>query len=70
MKLQANKELRDKRIAVCGKCEMSEYSKNIGLTCGKFLKPTYDKQGNKLTCGCKLSWKTAVFSQSCPQKKW
>ena len=23
-----------------------------------------------LTCGCKLSWKTTLFSQSCPQKKW
>ena len=70
MKLQANKELRDKRIAVCGKCEMSEYSKNIGLTCGKFLKPTYDKQGNKLTCGCILRAKTLLPRERCPQNKW
>ena len=70
MKLQANKELKDKRIEICSKCSLSEYSAKIGVTCGRFLRPTYDDKGEKLTCGCKLSWKTSLFSQKCPQKKW
>ena len=70
MKLKANKELKEKRLNICKNCSYSETNKTVGLTCGKFLYPTYDNQGNPLTCGCKLSWKTSLFSQSCPQKKW
>jgi hypothetical protein len=34
------------------------------------LKPEYDRQGRKLTCGCILRAKTLMINQHCPQNKW
>ena len=65
MQIKVSKETQEKRLSVCRSCVSSR--KNVfGLTCGIFLR------GNVIpnTCGCKLSWKTALKGQECPQKKW
>ena len=35
------------------------------MTCGPFARPV-----KNVSCGCKLTWKTALKGQECPQKKW
>jgi len=57
------------RISICRRCRFSK--KNfVGLTCGTLLRPTYDKYGNELTCGCQLDIKIYIKREFCPQEKW
>jgi len=70
MLLKATKEKQEQRIKICEECPHSKKSKITGLTCGDFMQPTYDENGNVFTCGCNLKAKVVFFSQQCPQKKW
>tara|TARA_R100001015_G_C4607068_1_gene162166 strand:+ start:901 stop:1143 length:243 start_codon:yes stop_codon:yes gene_type:complete len=58
------------RIFICKHCEYSKENSVTGLTCGTILKPTWDDDGNQLTCGCILKLKTKLRKQRCPQGKW
>jgi len=42
-----------------------EYTFAVGMTCGKFMSPV-----KGVSCGCKLSWKSSLPNQKCPQNKW
>lgn len=64
----ASKEKRAKRMLICLGCPSSRRSYGAGLTCGKFM--AGDMKADPPTCGCKLSWKTSLEEQKCPQGKW
>lgn len=65
MSFKVDKEEYNKRLKVCSSCPASKITFGVGLTCGDFLKPV-----RGYSCGCKLSWKASISSQSCPQEKW
>ena len=56
---------KQRRLEVCKACSQSQHTFAVGLTCGPFARPV-----KSVSCGCKLTWKTALAGQECPQKKW
>tara|TARA_R110000782_G_scaffold221391_3_gene308589 strand:+ start:347 stop:556 length:210 start_codon:yes stop_codon:yes gene_type:complete len=62
--------LSQQRLQVCRSCPFMRNTPAVGPTCGTLLKPEYDMQGRKLTCGCILRAKTLMPNQHCPQNKW
>ncbi len=67
MSFKVDKEEYKRRLEICksNECGVSKITYGVGMTCGDFLKP---KKG--FSCGCKLTWKASLSSQSCPQDKW
>jgi len=57
---------KQERLKICKSCPSVKTTFGVGLTCGTFGVPS---KKNK-TCGCKLSWKTGMKNQKCPQGKW
>ncbi len=53
------------RLKICKACPQGVYTFGVGLTCGKFVRPI-----EGVSCGCKLTWKTGLKNQECPQKRW
>jgi len=53
------------RLKICKACPQGVYTYGVGLTCGKFVRPI-----EGVSCGCKLTWKTALKNQECPQGRW
>lgn len=62
---KADKELAQKRIAICEKCQ---YFKPRTRTCGTAI--IGDKVGDKKTCGCFMDAKTKLSFSRCPFDKW
>ncbi len=56
---------KQRRLEVCKACSQSQHTFAVGLTCGPFARPV-----KNVSCGCKLTWKTSLAGQECPQKKW
>lgn len=65
-----NQSLSQQRLSICRECPFSRNTSAVGLTCGTLLRPEYDINGRKLTCGCVLIAKTLLPNESCPQNKW
>jgi hypothetical protein len=65
---QVSLEEYERRIKICFICPNVRNTKTIGLTCGVFMRPDLIEN----SCGCKLSWKAKLESQTgnCPLKKW
>ena len=59
------KSFKQRRLNVCKACTQSQHTFAVGLTCGPFARPV-----KNVSCGCKLTWKTALAGQECPQKRW
>lgn len=56
---------KQRRLEICKACSQSQHTFAVGLTCGPFARPV-----KNVSCGCKLTWKTSLAGQECPQKKW
>jgi hypothetical protein len=61
----STESFKQRRLNVCKACSQSQHTFGVGLTCGPFARPV-----KNVSCGCKLTWKTALKGQECPQKKW
>jgi hypothetical protein len=61
----STESFKQQRLNVCKACPQSQHTFGVGLTCGKFMTPV-----KNVSCGCKLTWKTALKGQECPQKRW
>jgi hypothetical protein len=59
------KSFKLQRLEICKACPQSIYTFGVGLTCGKFVRPV-----DGVSCGCKLTWKTGLKNQECPQGRW
>tara|TARA_R110002012_G_C11676454_1_gene613791 strand:- start:1827 stop:2231 length:405 start_codon:yes stop_codon:yes gene_type:complete len=65
MNLLSTKDLAEKRINICLKCEHFNHS---ARTCGTPI--VGNKVGNKRTCGCFMDAKTKLAFSSCPLGFW
>jgi len=63
--METAENFKQGRLKVCKECSQSKYTFGVGLTCGAFMQPI-----EGVSCGCKLTWKTSLKNQECPQKKW
>jgi hypothetical protein len=63
--METEQNFKQERLDICKACPQSEYTFGVGLTCGSFVRPV-----SGVSCGCKLTWKTALKNQQCPQDKW
>ena len=63
--MERQQNFKQERLDICKACPQSQYTFGVGLTCGDFVRPV-----SGVSCGCKLTWKTALKNQECPQKKW
>lgn len=74
--LGLNKDISEERIKVCLRCPL--YSPKFGGVCNSrlWLNPntgdvsTYEREGYKSGCGCRLSPKTKLPNAKCPLGKW
>jgi hypothetical protein len=75
--LGLNKELSERRMAICKKCPL--FKKTIvGYVCNSKLwldlktgeTSLIKKDGYRNGCGCRLDAKTTVVDASCPIGKW
>lgn len=74
--LGINKSMSELRMDICKKCPI--YSTKMGGICNRnlWINPKTDdvsceeKFGYVRGCNCKLSFKTAVASETCPAGKW
>lgn len=71
-----NGDLSESRLEICYSCPL--YSTRLGGVCNNRLwlnvntgdVSTFQKEGYKKGCGCRLSAKTRVPNESCPLGKW
>lgn len=63
--MEGKQAFKQERLNICKACSQVEYTFGAGMTCGKFLRPV-----KGVSCGCKLTWKTGLPAQRCPQDKW
>jgi len=64
------KEVRDERIAICKACEFAapgKINRDKKVYCGKLWDGLIHDTG---TCGCLISLKVLVASESCPVGRW
>jgi len=62
---KSKKSFKQERLEICKACPQGEYTWGVGLTCGKFVRPV-----EGVSCGRKLTWKTGLKNQECPQGRW
>tara|TARA_R110000803_G_scaffold51254_1_gene106022 strand:- start:47 stop:292 length:246 start_codon:yes stop_codon:yes gene_type:complete len=65
MEGQSKESFKLRRLELCKACPQSQYAFGVGLTCGPFVRPV-----EGVSCGCKLTWKTSLANQECPQGIW
>lgn len=74
--LNLNKDISKERTKICYSCSL--YSDNLGGMCNNklWMNPltgdvsTYEKEGYKRGCGCRINAKTRLPNAKCPLGKW